>query len=185
VPPHPRISVNSLSSVTQTLPDDIAMWHDLGVDHVGLISPKLEAVGWDAALALVTDAGLHVSNISIEQHAVMESLQLAGALGAATVYLCSGGIRDRTWDEATAMFSEEIAPAAALAREIGVTLAVEPTNPLRTDMSFVFSMRDAVDLARAAGVGVVLRRRGTHRRSGAAWSAPPRSSTGSTRRLDP
>ena len=140
----------------QSLPDDIAMWRDLGIEHVGLISPKIEAVGWDTARALVTDAGLRVSNLSIEQHVVMESLELAATLGAGTVYLCSGGIAGRTWEAAADAFCAEIAPAATLARDLGVSLAVEPTNPLRTDMSFVFSFRDAVSLARAAGVGVVL-----------------------------
>jgi len=140
----------------QPLPDDIAMWRELGVDHVGLISPKIEAVGWDTARALVTDAGLRVSNISIEQHAVMESLELAAALGAGSVYLCSGAATGRTWEDAAAAFCEQIAPATVLARDLGVTLAVEPTNPLRSDVSFVYSLRDAVHLARAAGIGVVL-----------------------------
>jgi sugar phosphate isomerase/epimerase len=153
---HPRLSVNSLSSVGQTLPDDIAMWRDLGIDHVGLISPKIEAVGWGAARTLVSDAALRVSNISIERHVVMESLELAAVLGASVVYLCTGPAAGRTWEEAAEVFCEEIAPAAWLARELGVTLAVEPTNPLRGDVSFVHSLRDALHLARAAEIAVVL-----------------------------
>ena len=35
-------------------------------------------------------------------------------------------------------------------------LAIEPTNPLRTDVSFVFTLRDAADLARADGIDLVL-----------------------------
>ena len=35
-------------------------------------------------------------------------------------------------------------------------LAVEPTNPLRTDVSFVHTVRDAVDLARMADMSVVV-----------------------------
>jgi sugar phosphate isomerase/epimerase len=153
---HPRLSVNSLSSVMQTFPDDITMWRELGVDNVGLISPKIEMVGWDTARELIADAGLRVSNISIEQHVVMESLDLAAALGAGVVYLCSGGAGSRTWEEAAEGFCEGIAPAAARARELGVSLAVEPTNPLRRDVSFVYSLRDALHLARAAGIDVVL-----------------------------
>ncbi len=49
--------MNSLSSLFQSFDDDIAMWRKLSVDHVGLISPKLEAVGWDAARNLVTQSG--------------------------------------------------------------------------------------------------------------------------------
>jgi sugar phosphate isomerase/epimerase len=153
---HPRISVNSLSSLYQTLQQDISMWQELGIDHVGLISPKLEAAGWDAAYDLITRAGLKVSNISTEQHVIAESLRLAGALGAGTVYICSGPGGSRTWEDAAGAFRDEIAPLAALATEVGVMLGLEPTNPLRSDVSFVFCLRDAVDLARASGIGVVV-----------------------------
>lgn len=77
---HPRISVNALSSLFQAVPDDIEMWRDLDMDHVGLISPKLEATRWDAARALFADAGLRVSNISIERKAITESIELAANL---------------------------------------------------------------------------------------------------------
>jgi sugar phosphate isomerase/epimerase len=49
-----------------------------------------------------------------------------------------------------------MASHAALADRLGVRLAVEPTNPLRADLSFVFCMRDGFDLARAAGISAVL-----------------------------
>jgi sugar phosphate isomerase/epimerase len=153
---HPRISVNSLSSLFQSLDDDIAMWRRLGVDHVGLISPKLEAVGWDKARALVIEAGLRVSNLSVEERVVDESLRFAASVGAGAVYITSGGAGARAWDEAAAAFCARMAPHAALADQLGVRLAVEPTIPLRADLSFVFCMRDGVDLARAAGIGAVL-----------------------------
>ena len=43
------------------------------------------------------------------------------------------------WEEAAEPFCEEMAPLVARAKELGVRLAVEPTNPLRTDVSFVHS----------------------------------------------
>ncbi len=67
------------------------------------------------ACGLVSDAGLRVSNISIEQHVVMESLELAAALGAGVVYLCSGAPAGRTWEEAAEIFCAAIAPAASRA----------------------------------------------------------------------
>ncbi len=153
---HPRISVNGLSSLFQSLADDIAMWRELGVDHVGLISPKLSAVGWDAARDLVTEAGFRVSNLSVEERVVDESLRFAASVGAGAVYITSGGAGSLSWDEAAAAFRARIASHAALADELGVRLAVEPTNPLRADLSFVFCMRDGFDLARAAGISAVL-----------------------------
>jgi sugar phosphate isomerase/epimerase len=154
--PHPRISVNSLSSLFQSLDDDIALWRDLSVDHVGLISPKLERVGWDEARALVAETGLRVSNVSVEERVVDESLRFAASVGGVPVYITSGGAGSRPWDEAVAAFCARIAPHAALADELGVPLAVEPTIPFRADLSFVFCMRDGFDLARAAGISAVL-----------------------------
>ena len=156
VAPHPRLSVNSLSSLYQSLDDDITMWRDLGVDHVGLISPKLEAAGWDASRRMLAEANLHVSNLAIEVRAIEESVEFAADVGAKALYLCSGGAASLTWDEAVGRFCDEVAPYIPRARELGVSLAVEPTNPLRADISFVFTLRDALDLARAAGIRVVL-----------------------------
>src|SRR5262249_52560073 len=62
----------------------------------------------------------------------------------------------RTWEQAADDFCRDIAPAVALAKDLGVALAVEPANSLRADVSFIYTMRDTVDLARAAGIGVVL-----------------------------
>jgi hypothetical protein len=93
---HPRISVNNLSSLHQSLADDIALWRELGVDHVGLITPKLEAVGWDTARGTVAEAKLRVSNVAAEYRVLRESLEFAAATRAGSVYACSGGIGTRT-----------------------------------------------------------------------------------------
>lgn len=153
---HPRISVNSLSSLYQPLSADVDLWAELGVDHVGLISPKLAADGWEDSARVIAGAGLKVSNVSTENHVIEESLRFASSVGARTVYACSGPAGSSTWEEAAAGFCEQMAPLAALAHELGVVLAVEPTNPLRGDVSFVYTLRDALDLARSADIGVVL-----------------------------
>jgi len=153
---HPRVSVNSLSSLSQSLLDDVAMWHGLGVDHVGLMSPKLEAVGWDVARNVIVDAHLRVSTLATNQPVIAEALEFAARTGADSVYVQSGAPGTRTWEEAADAFCEEFGPLVELGNRLGVRLAVEPTNPLRADRSFVFSLRDAVDLGRAAGTAVVL-----------------------------
>ena len=121
---------------------------------IGAISPKLEAIGWDRTV--VEDAGLRVDNIGTEQRVLGDALAFAAAVGAGSVWFTSGTIGSRTWEEAAADFCERIAPAVARADELGVPIAVEPTNPLRADISFVFTLRDSLALARAAGINVVL-----------------------------
>jgi sugar phosphate isomerase/epimerase len=170
---HPRLSVNSVSSYMQPLAADIAMWQDLGVTHVGLILPKISDVGWDAARDMILGAGLRVSTIfgptyrpldadralgwwDEDQRGTVETIEFAASIGAASVYVCSGTAPTLTWEEAADAFSELVAPAVARSAELGVPLLVEPTNPLRADVSFIFWQRDAMDLARRAGTKVML-----------------------------
>jgi sugar phosphate isomerase/epimerase len=71
------------------------------------------------------------------------------------VYVCTGAAGSLSWDEAADSFAELVAPAVARGAELGVPLLVEPPNPLRVDISFVFWQRDAMDLARRAGTLVM------------------------------
>ena len=170
---HPRLSVNSISSYLQPLAADIALWHDLGIEHVALILPKIEEIGWDAAREMVTTAGLRVSTIfgptyrpldadralgwwDADQAGTVDTVEFAASIGAASVYVCSGAAPTVSWDDAADLFCELVAPAVARANELRVPLLLEPTNPLRADISFIFWQRDAMDLARRAGTKVML-----------------------------
>ncbi len=152
---HPRISVNSISSLRQPLEDDFALWSELGITHVGLTSPKLDAAGWDTSLEAVLDAELRVSSLAAFREEPVDFAFMTG-VGCGLVYTVSGGGGMAPWEEAASTFCEEVAPFIANATEAGVRVAVEPTNPLRSDVSFVHSVRDAMDLARMAGMGVVV-----------------------------
>jgi sugar phosphate isomerase/epimerase len=153
---HPRLSVNAICSMKQSLDEDIALWADLGVDNVGLISPKLEVVGWDVSQHAVRDAGLLVSSMSCYKPGIAESLEFAAAVGTSVLYIVSGSAGSAPWEDAAQQFCQDLAPLVARATELGVTVALEPTNPLRTDVSFVHCVRDAIDLARMADMGVVI-----------------------------
>ena len=106
-------------------------------------------------------------------------------MSAASVYVCSGAASNLTWDASVDAFCELVAPAVARAAELGVPLLLEPTNPLRADISFVFWQRDAMDVSRAAGTKVMLDlqscwyERGLEKvvRGTSTWSGSPRSPT--------
>jgi len=153
---HPRISVNSICSMKQSLDEDIALWADLGIHNVGLISPKLEAVGWDIARQAVSDAGLLVSSMSCYKDGIAPSLEFSAAVGTGVLYIVTGRAGSTPWEEAAQRFCEELAPLVARGKELGVRLALEPTNPLRTDVSFVHCVRDAIEVARMADMGIVV-----------------------------
>jgi sugar phosphate isomerase/epimerase len=153
---HPRLSVNAICSMKQSFEDDLAMWSDLGVDNVGLISPKLEAAGWDVARQAVLDAGLSVSSMSCYREGIAPTLEFAGAVGTPVLYIITGGVGPTPWEDAARAFCDELAPLVARGKELGVRIALEPTNPLRTDVSFVHCVRDAIDLAQIADMAVVV-----------------------------
>ena len=77
-------------------------------------------------------------------------------MGADSVWITPGTIGSRLWEEAAEDFCRLIEPTVARAKELGITFAVEPTNSLRLDISFIFTLRDSLELARAIGSGVVL-----------------------------
>ena len=139
---------------------------------------------------MVTTAGLRVSTIfgptyrpldadralgwwDADQQGTVDTVEFAASIGAGSVYVCSGAAPTVSWDEAADLFSELVAPAVARADELGVPLLLEPTNPLRADISFIFWQHDAMDLARARAP----RSCSTSSRAGtsAAWSRSVRS----------
>lgn len=153
---HPRLSVNSICSMNQSLDEDLALWADLGIDHVGLITPKFDAPGWEAGRCAVLDAGLRVSSVSCYRDGIAESIELTAGVGSDILYVPPGSAGATPWEEAAEAFCRETAPMVTRAKELGVRLAIEPTNPLRTDVSFVHTVRDAVDLARMADIAIVV-----------------------------
>lgn len=142
--------------MNQSFDADLALWADLGIDNVGLISPKLEAGGPQASQQKVVDAGLKVSSMSAYRPDIVRWLPFTTAVGCSVLYTVSGSYGPIPWEQSAESFCREMAPIAARAKEYGVRLAVEPTNPLRSDSSFLFSVRDAFDLARTVGIGIVV-----------------------------
>jgi sugar phosphate isomerase/epimerase len=151
---HPRISVDEECAGKIPINEEIAFWKALDVDQVGFICTKLEPIGWNPSL--ITDAGIRVANIGTDEARLMQALEFGAATNTDSVWMTPGGIGSGTWEEAADKFCERIAPAVIRAKELGVVLAVEPTNSLRTDISFAFTLRDSLALARAAGIDAVI-----------------------------
>ena len=144
---HPRLSVNSVSSYGQPLAADIAMWGELGVDHVALILPKIDEIGWDAAAELVTGAGLRVSTIfgptyrrldadrslgwwEEDQRRTVETIEWAASIGAASVYVCSGAAPALDWDEYRGLLDPFIAANRTKLARIYADYLTDDRNPL-------------------------------------------------------
>ncbi len=128
---------------------------------------KLEAAGWDRAVAAVVGDGLAVSSLvgtpvlplddpgawPALRDVLLRSVEGAAAMGAGCVFV--GGAPGRLdADEAGRVFPEALGPVLDRAAALDVALAFEHTNPLRRDLGFIHTLADAVDYAESSGIGI-------------------------------
>jgi sugar phosphate isomerase/epimerase len=165
---HPRLSVSAVSSWRWSLDDDLRFWESAGIDHVGLSFRKLEEAGLPASAARIRDRGLRVSNLvelgwwdlaepvswTAQHERLFAAIDAAVVTGAPCLVMTTGPAGHLEWDEAVAALQSAIEPVRDHACTSGIELTVENTGPLRLDLSFVTTLRDTVDLARALDVGV-------------------------------
>ncbi len=159
---HPRLTVSQVSSWNWSLDEDLAFYHRAGIDRVSTHLRKLEATG-DAELAArrVADAGLQVTSLLAASpfqlddpasyldasYALGHVLDLAKILGTRTVVVTSGPAGRLSWERAADALEEALRGTLREAEREGLEVLLEFTNPLRTDISFVHTLRDAIELA--------------------------------------
>lgn len=139
-----------------------------GASRVGLRAALFEGESEQRALDAVRACGLQSTHLvqaplcRVEQSAdrqsagdrLCRSISVAAALGAGCVYGTTGSAQGLEWEDAADAFCAAVRPAVRHADAAEVRLLIEPTNVLFADLSFVHSLRDTVDLAESAGIGV-------------------------------
>ena len=168
---HPRIVVNGASMITWPLARELELYAELGVTRVALLARKLDALGDDdEAERLVRAAGFQVDSLMVGpllelarpvqwdegRAALRRALQRARRFGATCAVITSGPAVGLTWEQAADAFVEALRPVVEEARAGGMTIAVENTNGLRFDLGFLHNLRDTIDVAKRAGVGVCM-----------------------------
>jgi sugar phosphate isomerase/epimerase len=147
---HERICVSGISSWNQSLPDDVRMYEDLGVHTIGVALRKLDRPD---DIAVLRASGLRVANVIGVGHAGLgNAIDVAKQLDAPIVVFTTGPAGPVEWDDAAAAFAAAIEPVLPAP----VTLCLEHTNSLRTDVSFVHTLRDAIDLAKRLDISVCM-----------------------------
>ncbi|SMC95944.1 sugar phosphate isomerase/epimerase family protein [Lentzea albidocapillata] len=163
-----RICVSGMAATAWSLPGELAMYGRTGTDAAGLAAAKVAALGWRTAADEIARAGVGIEYLvhaftadprdepgwarQVERLTV--AVDFAARLGAPTVYLTVGPSGDLTWEEAADRFVGRMAPVVERAGAAGVALALENTLPVRCDLSFAHSVRDAAELARRLDVGL-------------------------------
>ena len=163
---HPRLSIDALSSFNWSFDQDLALWRELEAKWAALLISKI-ADDIPGKVRRLHDAGIQLSTVvtgafdlsrpeTWEAH--REHLQVVidavAGVGGKTTYGTPGRTTGAPWSEVADIFCEAIAPSVAYAKAKGVQLAIEPS--LRTDASFVNTLRDAVDLCERTGLGVIV-----------------------------
>jgi len=162
---HPRLSVSEMCTYPWPFGDELDLWQELRIHRVGVITAKLDAYGRDKAVSTLKERSMAAATVltrnfdlsapgtwEANRAEINAAVDLAGALGGC-VYFTPGRRDGRSFDELTGSLAEAVAPCVAYAAAKGVRLAIEPS--LRTDVSFVHTLRDSLDVADAAGVGVI------------------------------
>src|SRR6185369_9347842 len=90
-----------------------------------------------------------------------------------------------TWEAAADALEQALAPVLHEARTRNVDFAIEHTNPLRVDVGFVHTLRDAIDLARRLDTGVCMEMNARWQRRSAMASTASASYRSATSRSGP
>ena len=167
---HPRVSLSAISTASWELDADLAFYDDAGITNVGISVAKLERFGWEEGTRRIVDAGLRVTNLiglgpfelaepggwTSRRDRLRHALDTATAVGAECMMFTTGPAGPLTWEEAADALEAALAPVLVAARAQCVPFAIEHTNSLRVDVSFVHTLRDVVDLARRLDTGVCM-----------------------------
>lgn len=164
-----RISVSEVSSWAWSLDEDLAFYERAGIANVGIAFRKLDATGDPvAAAARVRDSGLRVTNLLVPGPFTLDDpgrwdeqreraglvMDAALALRPEVVVFTTGPAGQLSWERAADAFEEVMRHTFAEAEREQIPVAIEHTNSLRTDVGFVHTLRDAVELAWRLGAGV-------------------------------
>ena len=171
-----RLSLNQRTTASWTLPEAIQGCVDAGLGAIGVWREQLAEVGLHDAGLLIMEARLRVSSLCrggffttadpAEAEAAEQNnraaLEEAAALEAATLVLVPGGLPagDKDLPAARDRATRAIERLVPHARELGVTLGIEPMNPIyAADRGVISTLAQALDIAEAFApheVGVVV-----------------------------
>ncbi len=163
-----HFSVNGMAALALPLAQELELYRRLGVQSFGLPAAKLIHTQQAVVDRLMRSVQAELAYLFVPFSARPEDADgwgrqvalLSGAVtaadryGASTVYFTTGPSGVLTWDQAADRLADAIAPVLKLARDSGIWLAVENSMSIRSDISFVHSVRDAAMLAQELDLGL-------------------------------
>ncbi len=163
---HERVCISPVALGEISVAEQIALLRRIGARQAGFYTHLVGGGDGRNAVTAIAESGIDVAYLvhrigSSAQWArsrklLEEGIEVAAELGAPFIYFTTGAATAHRFDDCVAELRERLRPVLRRARAVGVDLAVENTHALRSDLSFAFSYRDTVRVARQVGLAVVL-----------------------------
>ncbi|QQD19539.1 sugar phosphate isomerase/epimerase [Spongiibacter nanhainus] len=170
---HPRVAVNGICLMTQSLAQQAESWQRLGAQRVSFVGLQIEKEGLDSARNALASGDYQVETVvhtyMVGQHLnpdpgswqgprdrLLAQIDATSELGARSIYMTTGGRGDMSWEQAADVFAEAIAPCVDRAKAVGLPLLVENAPPAYADIHIAHTLRDTITLAERAGIGVCM-----------------------------
>jgi sugar phosphate isomerase/epimerase len=162
----PRLSVNEMTTYRWTFEEDVEGYVAAGIRSMGVWRQKLADFGEEKGAELLADNGLTVSNVlwaggftgsdgrshreSLDD--AEEAVRLTAALGAQTLVVYSGARNGHTHKHARRLMSGALTELMPLARDLDVTLAIEPMHPgCAEEWTFLTTIEDTLEMLAEVG----------------------------------
>ena len=147
---HPRVCVSAISSWNQSVAEDLALYEELGVHTIGVATRKIES---EDDVWRIRKSGLAVANvIGVGQAGLPRAMSIAAQVRSPVIIFTAGPAGPTEWDVA----ANQLVASLSEILPIPAKLCLEHTNSLRVDVSFVHTLRDAIDLARRLDIYVCM-----------------------------
>jgi sugar phosphate isomerase/epimerase len=167
---HPRVAVSGLCFPALSAVESVELLGVLGVTKTSMTSTKLLHSGPAAVLDACREHGVQVvattgsaplnltagPDIEAQLRRTREDIDRAVAVGARSVYTLTGRRVYADWEDNVDAYANLAGSLVDYAGEKGITLAIEPTNWMYADLSFVHTFHDSVAFALHTGLRVCL-----------------------------
>ena len=165
-----------MTSARWSLDEDLAFYEGAGISQVGLSFEKLVVAaggdldGVERVACRVAGAGVRVTNMlglgvfalaapgtwPPQGERLLAAVEMGVVVGAECLVALTGPAGPMRWEEAADTLASAAGAFLRASRAAGLAVALEHTNSLRSDVSFLHTLRDTVDLAERMGLGACL-----------------------------
>ncbi|NDC64231.1 MAG: sugar phosphate isomerase/epimerase [Planctomycetia bacterium] len=165
-----NVAISQLTTLRWDLPAEVAHLVEHGFDAISIWRPKLSDVGLEAAVSILSRAGIRVSSLQwaggftgsdgrsfreslADAH---EAIEAAATLGARVLVVHSGCRGGHTLSHARRLLLQAVEAIAPAAERAGVTLALKPIHALAAPgCSFLTRLCGAVEVVERFDAPVV------------------------------